>query len=49
MAWKSPEQVRIDTERDHFMTGEEAKAYGLIDNVISRREEVQKDLKKVSE
>ena len=25
------------------MTGEEAKKYGLIDNVISNREEVKKD------
>ena len=29
--------IRIDTERDNFMTAEEAKAYGLIDKVISRR------------
>ena len=29
--------IRIDTERDNFMTSEEAKAYGLIDEVISRR------------
>ena len=25
----------IDTERDHYMSAEEAKAYGLIDDVIS--------------
>ncbi len=29
--------IRVDTERDYFMTGGEAKAYGLIDNVISNR------------
>ena len=29
--------IRIDTERDNYMTAEEAKAYGLIDEVISRR------------
>jgi ATP-dependent Clp protease protease subunit len=41
------EKVRKDTERDHFMTGEESKAYGLIDSVISRREEAgSKDKKK---
>ncbi|MGI5873853.1 MAG: ATP-dependent Clp endopeptidase proteolytic subunit ClpP [Bacillota bacterium] len=34
---KSLEQVTLDTERDHFMTAEEAKAYGLIDRVIERR------------
>jgi ATP-dependent Clp protease protease subunit len=33
------EKVRKDTERDHFMTGKEAKDYGLIDNVITSREE----------
>ncbi|QPJ61517.1 MAG: ATP-dependent Clp endopeptidase proteolytic subunit ClpP [Candidatus Nitronauta litoralis] len=33
------EKVRKDTERDHFMTGEAAKEYGLIDNVITSREE----------
>ena len=29
--------IRMDTERDYFMTGGEAKEYGLIDNVISNR------------
>ena len=29
--------IRIDTERDNFMSAEEAKAYGLIDEVITRR------------
>ena len=28
--------IRIDTERDNFMTAEEAKAYGLIDEVIAK-------------
>ena len=40
---KAVSQVNKDTERDHYMTGEEAKKYGLIDNVISNREEVKKD------
>lgn len=31
------EQVLADCERDHFMTAEEAKAYGLIDKVIYQR------------
>lgn len=30
------EKVMADTERDNFMTAEDAKAYGLIDDVISR-------------
>ena len=36
---KNVDQVNRDTERDHYMTGEEAKAYGLIDSVISNRDE----------
>ena len=34
---QSLEVIQADTERDNFMTAEEAKAYGLIDEVISRR------------
>ncbi len=30
------EKVQADTERDNFMSAEEAKAYGLIDAVISK-------------
>lgn len=33
---KDRETVVQDTERDNFMTAEEAKAYGLIDEVITR-------------
>ncbi len=32
------ERINLDTERDFFMTAEEAKAYGIIDKVITRRE-----------
>ena len=28
------ETIKADTERDNFMSAEEAKAYGLIDEVI---------------
>jgi len=31
---KSLEQIEKDTDRDYFMSAEEARAYGLIDNVI---------------
>lgn len=31
------ETIARDTERDNYMTAEEAKAYGLIDNVIQHR------------
>ena len=33
---KKPSQVQKDTERDYFMTPDEAKTYGLIDEVISQ-------------
>jgi len=35
---QSVEQVKIDTERDNFMTAEQALKYGLIDRVLSRNE-----------
>jgi len=35
-------KVRRDTERDHYMTGEEALKYGLIDKLITKREEAEK-------
>ena len=31
------EKVEKDTDRDNFMTSEEAKAYGIIDDIIDRR------------
>lgn len=31
------EKVEADTERDNFMTAEEAKAYGLIDDIVTNR------------
>ena len=33
------ERIERDTERDYFMSGEEAKAYGLIDEVIVRSQD----------
>jgi ATP-dependent Clp protease, protease subunit len=36
---KPVKQIEQDTERDNFMTALEAKNYGLIDNVLERREE----------
>ncbi len=35
---KPIEQVEIDTERDNYMSAEEALAYGLIDGVITKKE-----------
>lgn len=34
---KSAEQIREDTERDNYMSANEALAYGLIDKVIEKR------------
>ena len=34
---KSVEEIERDCERDHFMTAEEARDYGLIDKVIYKR------------
>lgn len=36
------ETVVKDTERDNFMTAQEAKEYGLVDAVIQNKEEIQK-------
>ncbi len=38
---KEFDQIEKDTERDNFMNGEEAKEYGLIDKVISEREQTK--------
>ena len=35
---KPIEQIEQDTNRDHFLTADEACAYGLIDKVISKRD-----------
>ena len=37
------EKVNADTDRDNFMTAEDAKAYGLIDDVIVSRADVSKN------
>ncbi len=34
---RSGEQIAIDTERDNFMSAEESKEFGLIDQVLERR------------
>ena len=34
---KTVEQIAADCERDHFLSAEEAKEYGLIDRIISKR------------
>ena len=36
----SMDKIRNDTDRDYFMSGSEAKEYGLIDHVIANREDL---------
>ena len=35
-------QIQADTDRDFFMTAEEAKGYGIIDHVIMNRDDLDK-------
>ncbi len=43
---KPIEQIERDMDRDRFMSAEEAKAYGVIDNVISHRGEIEEAIHK---
>lgn len=40
---KSFEQIEKDTDRDNFLSADEAKAYGLIDGVMSNISEISKE------
>ena len=42
---KDVEKIRVDTERDYFMSGEEAKQYGIVDDVIITVKEQKKQEK----
>ncbi|MCI6100858.1 MAG: ATP-dependent Clp endopeptidase proteolytic subunit ClpP [Selenomonas sp.] len=42
------DKIVEDTERDNFMTAEEAKAYGLIDEVITRKKDKADKAEKTS-
>jgi ATP-dependent Clp protease protease subunit len=39
---KALEQIQNDTDRDFFMSGEEAKEYGIIDHVITNRDDLDR-------
>jgi ATP-dependent Clp protease protease subunit len=43
---KSIEQVEKDCDRDNFMSAEEAKAYGLVDEVVQSRKEIPGGMEK---
>src|SRR6201995_727042 len=36
---KADEQVKIDSDRDYYMSADEAKAYGLVDEVVKSRKD----------
>ena len=44
MTGKSLEQVERDVDRDHFMTAEEAREYGIIDEIFVPRKDGKKAL-----
>jgi ATP-dependent Clp protease protease subunit len=37
---KTLDQIKQDTDRDYFMSGEEAKNYGIVDHVIASRDDL---------
>ena len=39
---QSIEKIEIDTDRNYFMSAEEAKAYGIIDEIMERRDKAKK-------
>ena len=39
---KKIEDIKKDTNRDFFMSGEEARAYGIVDHVIANRDDLDK-------
>ncbi len=39
---KNLEQIQRDTDRDYFMSAQEARDYGIIDHVIANREDLER-------
>ncbi len=42
------EKIAADTERDFFMSGAEAKTYGIVDRVVADRSELEKETEEAS-
>jgi ATP-dependent Clp protease protease subunit len=42
---KTIKKIQNDTERDNFMSAEEAKKYGIIDKVLTKREDIKEEKK----
>jgi len=41
---QTPEQINLDSDRDRWFTASEAQDYGLIDDVIQRRNQMDEEL-----
>ena len=41
---KTPEEVEKDSDRDYYMSAQEAKAYGLVDHVVASTREAAQSL-----
>jgi len=41
---KSEEQVALDSDRDYWMSAEDARAYGVVDEVVKSRKDVKEPL-----
>jgi ATP-dependent Clp protease protease subunit len=41
---KPEEQVQIDSDRDYWMSADEAKTYGLVDEVVKSRKDIRAEL-----
>jgi ATP-dependent Clp protease protease subunit len=37
---KDIEKIKVDTDRDFFMSGQEARDYGIVDHVITNRDDL---------
>ena len=42
---KTDEQVKGDSDRDYYMTADEAKNYGLVDNVVESRKQLGPEMR----
>lgn len=46
---QTPEKIAMETERDNYMTAEQAKEYGIVDEVLHEQEKEEKKGSKKSE
>src|SRR6201996_9113114 len=41
---KTEEQVALDSDRDYYMTAEDARAYGVVDEVVKSRKDIKEPI-----